>query len=84
MYDTPSHHTEYVCEVSAQLGYGCKRYAPDKQTKLKLTKGNNIKNNRARVIILMRDTPSHHTEYVCEVLAQLGHGYWIYGPDKKN
>ena len=72
-----------MCEVSAQLGHGCKRYASDKKTKLKITKGNNSKSNWARVIILVYDTPSHHTEYVCEVSAQLGYGCKRYAPDKQ-
>ena len=67
LHDEQSHHIEYVCEVSAQLRHRCWRYGPDIKPKLKITKGNNSKNSYARVIILVHDKSSHHTESVCEV-----------------
>ena len=70
--------------INKQMSY-CKQYLSPlpSNTKLKITKGNNSKYNYARVIILVHDTSSHHTELIFEVSAQLGHGCKRYAPDKK-
>ena len=71
-----------MCEVSNELGQGCWRYGQDKKTKLKITRGNNSKKNKKRVMKGKNETPAHHSEEVWEVSGALGHGCRRYGPDK--
>ena len=67
VHDTSSHHALYVYQVSLKYLLRFFSYRADTKLYGKESKGNNYKDMKARVMVFVRDTSSHHALLVYQV-----------------
>ena len=79
--DTSSWPVLHICEVSWKYSKRYSSYRADTKSYLKWSRGNNSKSKKARVVILVRDTPSWPVLHICEVSWEYSKGYSSYRAD---
>ena len=79
--DTSSWPVLHICEVSWKYSKRYSSYRADTKSHLKWSRGNNSKSKKARVVILVRDTPSWPVLHICEVSWEYSKGYSSYRAD---